>query len=135
MADRFWLEGPRRAECPSFQRRLKPELQYDEPPDKRAGVMDAGDRILIQDYRGRMAVTVVGFQAGTGDLVIDDGSGDSDAVRFVDRDDIVSRGRAIDRCSACGRPDTGTKKPSRSWLSRLLLRPKCRVCRDGREMQ
>lgn len=49
-----------------------------------------GDRITIEDHKGRQVVTVVGFQVGTGDMVVDDGTGDNDAVRFCGSEDIIA---------------------------------------------
>lgn len=51
----------------------------------------AGDTITIDGAKGRQVVTVVGFQVGTNDMVIDDGTGEADAVRFCDPDEIVAR--------------------------------------------
>lgn len=52
--------------------------------------MKAGDEIQIVGHKGRQLVTVVGFHVGTDDMVIDDRTGDADAMRFCDPGEVVS---------------------------------------------
>lgn len=53
--------------------------------------LKAGDRIIIDDgdEDGRQEVVIIGFQAGTGDMVIDDGKGDLGSERFCGRESII----------------------------------------------
>lgn len=53
-------------------------------------VVERGEEITIHDYKGFQRVTVVGFQEGTGDLLIDDGTDDLDTPRFCEPWRIVN---------------------------------------------
>ena len=55
--------------------------------------MKSGDMIKINDHKGTQEVRIVGFQAGVDEMVIDDLSGDWDAVRFCDPENVVEAGR------------------------------------------
>lgn len=46
--------------------------------------MKTGDIIAILGIKGAQLVRIIGFQEGTGMMVIDDGTDDFDAVRFHD---------------------------------------------------
>jgi hypothetical protein len=59
--------------------------------------MKRGDIITIEGYKGRQIVTIVGFQSGTGEMLIDDGSDDFDQTRFCPDDEVVEANQSPER--------------------------------------